>query len=259
MPHIWICPISLWQSNAVTLSLSFKAKASARKYVWEALRDNRQARFPFPIHGRIPNFKKAEEAAVRLFETAPWQNAKYLKINPDSPQRPVRLEALKRGITYFMPTPRLKAGFQKFDPAIIGAENFVKAATLSSSKKWGIEVSLNDIPQVDAIVAGSVAVTRTGKRCGKGEGYSDIEFAILRELGHKPVPVATTVHQLSVVKDFPRDEIDLPLSVIVTPEETIFVKDPFTPPEGIEWNLIGVIELVELPILKELKALKCVK
>ena len=241
------------------MTLSFKAKASARKHVWDSLKDTRQARFPFPIHGRIPNFKKAEEAAVRLFKTAPWKNAKYLKINPDSPQRPVRLEALKRGITYFMPTPRLKAGFQKFDPAIIGAENFAKAATLSSSKEWAIEISLKDMPQVDAIVAGSVAVTRTGKRCGKGEGYSDIEFAILRELGHKPVPVATTVHQRSVVKDFPRDEIDLPLSVIVTPEETIFVKDPFTPPEGIEWNLIGEIELEEMPILKELKALTYVK
>ena len=64
---------------------------------------------------------------------------------------------------------------------------------------------------------------------------------------------------MHVVKDFPRDEIDLPLSVIVTPEETIFVKDPFTPPEGIEWKLIGEIDLEEMPILKELKSLKCVK
>ena len=56
---------------------------------------------------------------------------------------------------------------------------------------------------VDNIEAMSVTgVTRTGKRCGKGEGYSDIEFAILRELGHPPVAVATTVHSLSVVDDF---------------------------------------------------------
>jgi hypothetical protein len=37
---------------------------------------------------------------------------------------------------------------------------------------------------LDAIICGSVAVTRDGRRCGKGEGYSDLEFAILRELGH---------------------------------------------------------------------------
>jgi len=45
---------------------------------------------------------------------------------------------------------------------------------------------------LDAIVCGSVAVRRDGRRCGKGEGYSDLEFAILRELGQPPVPVATS-------------------------------------------------------------------
>ena len=154
-----------------------------------------------------------------------------------------------------MPTPRLRGGFQKFDPAVIGAENFSKAATLSSSKEWSEEISLNEIPQVDAIIAGSVAVTRSGKRCGKGEGYSDIEFAILRELGHKPVPVATTVHQLSVVEDFPRETIDLPLSIIVTPDETLEVKKPFSPPEKIDWNQINKKNLEEMPILKDLKAM----
>ena len=50
------------------------------------------------------------------------------------------------------------------------------------------------MPRLDAIVCSSVAVTREGRRCGKGEGYSDPEFAILRELGHPPVPIATTMH-----------------------------------------------------------------
>ena len=127
------------------MNLTFKSKALARQYVWDTLKLKKQARFPFPIQDRIPNFKNAEIAAVKLFEISPWKDAKYLKINPDSPQRPVRLEALKRGITYFMPTPRLKAGFQKFDPAVIGAENFSKAVTLSSSKEWSEEISLNEI------------------------------------------------------------------------------------------------------------------
>jgi len=98
-------------------------------------------------------------------------------------------------------------------------------------------------------------VTRLGKRCGKGEGYSDIEFAILRELGHKPVPVATTVHQISVVDDFPRDEIDLPLSVVATPDETIEVDEPFPAPDGILWDRLSEEDLDEMPILKDLKNL----
>ncbi len=241
------------------MTLSFNSKDSARHHVWDELKEQRQARFPFPIHGRIPNFKRAEAAAARLFEQSPWKDATYLKINPDSPQRPVRMEALKRGITYFMPTPRLKAGFKKFDPSKIGTENFSKATALSTCDEWAEEVSLEAMPQVDAIVTGSVAVTRTGKRCGKGEGYSDIEFAILRELGHKAVPVATTVHQLSVVDDFPSDEIDLPLFLIITPDETIEVETPLPPPEGILWDRLSDKDLDDMPILKDLKALSARK
>jgi len=237
------------------VTLSFNSKASARQYVWDTLKEQRQARFPFPIHGRIPNFKRAEAAAARLFEQSPWNHAKYLKINPDSPQRPVRMEALKRGITYFMPTPRLKGGFKKFDPAYIGAENFAKATALSTCNEWAEEIPLEAMPQVDAIVTGSVAVTRTGKRCGKGEGYSDIEFAILRELGHNAVPVATTVHQLSVVNDFPRDEIDLPLSFVITPDQTIKVVPPFPPPNGIHWDRLTDQDLEDMPVLRDLMVL----
>ena len=237
------------------MSRAFDSKAAARAFVWDALTDRRQARFPFPIRGRIPNFKGAEIAAKRLFEIAPWKDAKFLKINPDSPQKPLREEALRRGIAYFMPTPRLKAGFRKFDPARIPPGKYGEAAALSTSDAWAEEVPLDALPRLDAIVAGSVAVTRTGKRCGKGEGYSDIEFAILRELGHPPVPVATTVHRLSVVDDFPRDEIDLPLSVIVTPDETILVENPFPPPDGIHWDRLTDEDLDAMPVLKDLRAL----
>jgi len=75
--------------------------------------------------------------------------------------------------------------------------------------------------RLGAIVCGSVTVTRDGRRCGKGEGYSDLEFAILRELGHPPMPVATTVHDLQVVTSVPRDPTDQPLSVIATPTHAI--------------------------------------
>ena len=93
-----------------------------------------------------------------------------------------------------------------------------------------------DMPGLDAIVCGSVAVTRDGRRCGKGEGYSDLEFAILRELGHPPVPVATTVHDLQVVDSVPRDPTDQPLSVIATPTHAIRIKRPSAAPTGIDWT-----------------------
>ena len=112
------------------------------------------------------------------------------------------------------------------------------------------------MPALDAIVCGSVAVTRDGRRCGKGEGYSDLEFAILRELGHPPVPVATTVHDLQIVDSVPRDPTDQPLSVIATPTQTIPIKRPAAAPTRIDWTRLSAEDLEEMPILAELKRMR---
>ena len=232
------------------------SKEGARQAVWDRMVKDRVARFPFPPHGRIPNFARAKEAAEQLFQLRVFQRAKRIKVNPDAPQRYVRELALQMGITVFVPTPRLRAGFKRFDPKKIPKEKISEAASLSKTSHWGEDVSLQDLPQLDAIVTGSVAVTRKGYRCGKGEGYGDLEYAILRELGHKPVPVATTVHAIQVLDDFPRDPIDLPLSYIVTPEEIIHVRPALRGPKGIKWSRLTEEQLEAMPILKELKRLK---
>lgn len=234
--------------------MKFADKASARQAVWDRLVADGLARFPFPPHGRIPNFAGAAEAAKRLFDWPVLRDAKRIKVNPDSPQRYVRIEALRRGITVFVPTPRLKGGFKKLDPRKIPHEDIPSAAALSKGDKWAEPVALADMPQLDAIVTGCVAVTRAGKRTGKGEGYSDIEYAILRELGHRPVPVATTVHAVQIVGDFPIESSDLPLSCIATPEEVIVVAKPPPAPERIEWDRLSDDDIEEMPILKDLRA-----
>jgi len=174
------------------MARDFADKSAARQWVWDRLSAEGVARFPFPPHGRIPNFAGAEMAAARLLDIEPWKSATVIKVNPDSPQRPLRAQALRRGITVFVPTPRLRGGFKKLDPRRIPPDKIEEAASLSRGDRWSEEVALAAMPGLDAIVCGSVAVTRDGRRCGKGEGYSDLEFAILRELGHPPVPVATT-------------------------------------------------------------------
>ncbi|NIX57258.1 MAG: 5-formyltetrahydrofolate cyclo-ligase, partial [candidate division Zixibacteria bacterium] len=151
------------------------------------------------------------------------------------------------------PTPRLRAGFKKFDPVNIPEDKLSEAATLSRSDRWAEAVPLEELPALDAIVTGSVAVTTEGRRCGKGEGYGDLEYAILRELGFPPLPVVTTVHPLQIVEEFPRDPIDLPLSWIVTSSETIEVKNPLPPPKGIDWNRLSDEDLQKMPVLKQLK------
>ena len=236
--------------------LTFERKADARGWAWDRLQAEKLARFPFPPHGRIPNFVGADLAAKRLFEEAPWGDASAIKVNPDSPQREVRRLALTRGIRVYVPTPRLTGGFHLLDPERIPEADFDAAASLSSMTDHSELVPLDAMPQLDAIVTGCAAVTRAGKRCGKGEGYSDLEFAILRELGHAPVPVATTVHDAQLVADFPIDANDLPLSLICTPTETIRIPEPLPAPEGIDWTKLDEEDLARMSLLGELKALQ---
>jgi 5-formyltetrahydrofolate cyclo-ligase len=233
-----------------------KDKAAARKAVWDALTERKAARFPFPVHGRIPNFKGAKEAAERLLAHPIFRGVRVIKVNPDSPQRWVRRLALERGITVITPTPRLKGAFRKLDPAKIPRDRYDEAATLKRGGEWGEEISLDALPRIDLVVMGSVAVTREGRRLGKGHGYADLEYAILRELGNPPVPVLTTVHPLQVLEDFPIEEHDLPLSLIATPDEVLEVKHPPRAPRGIDWDLLPEEALQEMPVLAELRELK---
>jgi 5-formyltetrahydrofolate cyclo-ligase len=232
----------------------FSGKPNARTAVWDRLEREGVARFPFPPHGRIPNFAGAKEAAERLFEHEILAGAKRIKVNPDAPQRPVRALALARGITVYVPTPRLKGGFRKLDPRRIPKEQRAKAAALSKADDYAVEVPLSKMPQLDAIVVGSVVVTRDGYRCGKGEGYADIEYAILRELGHAPAPILTTVHPFQIVRYFPAYEHDTPLCAIATPTELIRIDNPAPPPRGIDWSRLPEERLAEMPILAELRS-----
>jgi len=55
------------------------------------------ADFPRPVHHRIPNFKGSAKAGERLAELPEFINAKVVKVNPDTPQKSVRVAALRSG------------------------------------------------------------------------------------------------------------------------------------------------------------------
>ncbi len=242
--------------------MDFSSKQQARKRVWDILEEQMLARAPLPPHNRIPNFKDSRQAAERLFDHAPWRDARRIKVNPDSPQRHVRELALQRGIQVYVPTPRLTGSFHLLDPANIAPAEYASAARRQTMHRFSTSVPLAEMPQLDAIVTGCVAVTTTGKRCGKGAGYSDLEFAILIELGHTPVPVATTVHDAQLVGDFPCARFDLPLSLICTPSRSIGVQRLTAEAagaagaSGIDWARLDEADLRTMPILMELRELQ---
>src|SRR6516165_6985241 len=96
------------------MAWDFPDKSAARQWVWDRLAAEGVARFPFPPHGRIPNFAGAELAAARLLEIEPWKSDTAIKVNPDSPQPLARhyAKALAEGmgITFYVVRSR-EGGF----------------------------------------------------------------------------------------------------------------------------------------------------
>src|SRR5256885_11979421 len=233
--------------------MSYRDRASARRPLGAWRRATTGPRCRAPPHGRIPNFAGARQAAERLLAHRLFKRVRVIKVNPDSPQRWVRQLALERGITVITPTPRLKGAFRRLDPRRIPRERHAEAATLKRGGKWGEDITLAEMPKVDLVVMGSVAATRDGGRLGKGHGYADLEYALLRELGNPAVPLATTVHRLQLIDGFPVEAHDTPLSLIATPEELIEVKRRRRAPSGIDWQRLPREALEEMPVLAELK------
>lgn len=231
-----------------------REKARIRARVWARLAESGAARFPYPPAGRIPNFAGARRAAERLLAHPLFAGAVRIKVNPDAPQRPLRELALRRGIAVLMPTPRLRAGFLLLDPARIPGDRLGQAASLSGAARFGRPVPLRELPRLDAVVVGSVAVDREGRRLGKGHGYGDLELGILRELGHPAVPVATTVHPIQVVPRLPDDPSDLRLALVATPDELLEISRRARPFPRIVWEGLSEEALREMPVLGELRA-----
>jgi 5-formyltetrahydrofolate cyclo-ligase len=229
-------------------------KQAIRERVWRALERAGVVRFP-GARGRIPNFVGAERAADRLAAEEAWRTAVVLKCNPDAPQGPVRLRALREGKLVYMAVPRLARPkpFLALDPARLSQDprGLRRAASIRGATAAGIPVGLEGMRHIDLIVCGSVAVDRRGGRLGKGGGYSDLEFALAREAGlvdHDTV-IATTVHPLQVLDEpLPETAHDFRVDLIVTPDEAI--RAPRAPrPPGVLWDHLEPERLVAIPVL----------
>ncbi len=232
-----------------------RSKSEIRKEVWSEMEEEGVARFPTPIEGRIPNFVGAEEAAEKLDEVPEFLEAERVKVNPDSPQNWVRAKVIEKGKVLFMPTPRLREGFLRISPEDVPEGDEKKATTIKHSGRYGEKIELEEMEGIDLVVGGSVAVSKNGKRVGKGGGYSDLEYAILRELNLGKPAVLTTVHPIQLYSDLPQENHDVPLDWIVTSEQVIETKTDLEKPSGIHWELLSEEDLKEMPVLKELKEL----
>jgi 5-formyltetrahydrofolate cyclo-ligase len=241
------------------MSSAREFRESLRQKIWREMEEKNIARFPRPVYGRIPNFVGAEQAAEKLINTDISRRAQVVKVNPDSPQKPVREAVLRKGKILIMPTPRISRGFLVLDPKKISPALYSVAATIQGAFRYGAPIHPSEIPEVDLIVAGSVAVSVYGERLGKGEGYSELEYSILKEFNKvsEETPITTTVHDVQVV-DFhiPLEPWDFTLDYIFTPTRSIRCIGERKRPPGLLWQYLDKEKIDEIPLLKEMLSRK---
>lgn len=232
-----------------------------RQRIWDLMEERDIARFPRPVHHRIPNFDGADRAAARLATLPEFIDAKCVKVNPDTPQKGVRYRVLEEGKTLLTPQPRLRTGFFSIlrkDSLPEGVD--VKDVIISKGvAKHGTPIGLNEEYIVDLVVVGSTAVCpNTGARVGKGEGFAELEWGILSLQGNleaETTLVVTSVHDEQVV-DMPQATLtkhDVPVDVIVTPTKVIRVPNRKPKPSGVFWDLLSPQKLSQIRVLQQLK------
>lgn len=232
-----------------------ESKQELREEVWSRLDESGETLFPGP-YGRIPNFKGRDKAADRLVEHRKYCEADTIKINPDSPQKPVRKRALLDGKTLFMAVPKLKKKkcFLRLNLDEIDAPA-QKLSTIKGASEFGTPIHPADMPEIDLIVTGAVAVDQNGRRLGKGGGYSDLEFGILRhyERIDADVSILTTVHPIQELEPgrIPKQPQDITLSGMYTPNNSNRVDSSSTHFPSIEPDRLDEDQLHSIPVLRD--------
>jgi 5-formyltetrahydrofolate cyclo-ligase len=214
-----------------------------------------------PTVSTIPNFVGADMAAWRITQLDAWKRAKTVKCNPDPPQIPLRLQALYQGKLLFCPVPELVKDFPyiKLDPDKLARKGvtFELAATHQGYMEHGERIEFEDVPALDFCICGSVAVSRSGGRTGKGAGFADLETGIFRELGTigAGTPIVTTVHSVQLVPDemMVMEPHDSPLDYIATESELIATGNTMTRPPGVAWDRVQPDQFASIPFLSTLR------
>lgn len=231
-----------------------------RKRIWDLMEAEGIARNPRPVHHRIPNFVGSGAAADRLGGLEAFQMAQCVKVNPDSPQKQVRFLTLTGGKRLLTPQPRLRTGFfSVLESRMLPSGSIIEACTSVGVAKYGRPIGLDEKIKVDLMVIGSVAVDPgTGARLGKGEGFAELEYGMLRYMGaiDDTTLVVTSVHDKQLVDDIPIEKLlvhDVPVDIICTPTRVIFTKTTIPKPQGIYWEKLSPEKLGQIRVLRDLK------
>jgi 5-formyltetrahydrofolate cyclo-ligase len=228
-------------------------KQVIREEVWRRMAQEGLHGDPY---GRIPPFPGQNKVAERLRRTTLYKESPCVMVPPDRPQLQVRINLLQDRKRLIMATPGLRAGFYEIPGSRIPPSLWAKAVSSVGVTRHGrkLRTTLGEIGRIDLLVTGAVAVSLHGDRIGKGTGYFDLEYMILREIGSagEETPIIAIVDDLQVFKELPCTEKDVSIDLILTPTRSIAVPHPRPRPRGIDWPSIHPRNMRRMRPLREL-------
>lgn len=201
------------------MTVKFKTKQEVRKHIWKEI--EKVAIPPFPVSGRIPNFRGSTKACERIRELEKYKRSKIVFSAPDSPLKRAREIVLEDNKILLAVKPRM-TGFLILDSS--------KDVTIKGMLKNGKEIKKDELYKlnsVDLFVQGCVAIDVNGNRIGKGSGYGDKEYALLKKHGLLDDSLYVVVaHDVQVFDDlgYLMGEHDVKADVILTQTKIVWCR-----------------------------------
>lgn len=228
-------------------------KQEIRERVWRRMAQEDRHGNPY---GRIPPFPGQNKAAERLRRTTLYKESFSVMVPPDGAQLQARINLLQDRKRLIMATPGLRDGFYAITSNRLSPALWAKAVKTVGVTRYGrkLETTLGEIRRVDLLVTGAVAVSLQGDRIGKGTGYFDLEYMILREIGSvgEKTPVIALVDDVQIFEELPWKEKDVSIDLIVTATTSIPVHHPRPRPKGIDWLSLQPRHVKRMRPLREL-------
>ena len=229
-------------------------KAEIREEIWDQMKSGGLSPTP---QGTIPTFPDQNKAAERMRRLEIYQRAKTVMVPPDQAQLQVRINAVMDGKRLIMATPGLRDGFYLLKKEAIKVTNLKGAARSSGVRRFGTRLATthHEIGTVDLMATGAVAVGIQGGRIGKGSGYFDLEYMILREIGsvNETTPICALVDDCQVLEEVPMEAKDVAVDFICTPTRIITTERSLQRPAKIPWDLLEEKALKGMRPLRELR------
>jgi 5-formyltetrahydrofolate cyclo-ligase len=206
----------------------------------------------------IADFAGSAAATGLLVEDPRYVAASTVLVTPDNGLRRLRERVLRDGRRLLVPTCGIGRGFLLLDGSACSAEEAVLGSTMEAIDELARPVTLREIAAAarpDLLVTGALGVTAAGLRLGKGRGYFDLEWAMLREVGavEADAPVAVLVHDVQVVdEELPVEVHDVVADLVVTPTRRIATGRTGARAARLERERITPEMLARTPPLREL-------